>query len=99
MLDCLYTLLHLPSVVSHEPFALLQPHYFTTVLIDAQLKVKTPHRPRQAHQPLDKHGEREYPTRLLTETMMESDSVYVDHSRRHKLTLSWRGYGDEVRFI
>lgn len=90
-MDCLYTLLHLPSVVSHKPFALLQPHYFTTVLIDAQLKVKTPHRPRQAHQPLDKHGERISHLATHWDNDGVRQRVCVDHSRRQKLALSWRG--------
>lgn len=41
-----------------QTFCSVAPRCFTTVLIDAQLKVATPHRPQQARQPLDKHGER-----------------------------------------
>lgn len=41
-----------------QTFCSIAAHHFTIALVDAQLKVKAPHRPRRAHQPLDKLGER-----------------------------------------
>lgn len=41
-----------------QTFCSIAAHHSTIALVDAQLKVKTPHRPRRAHQPLDKPRER-----------------------------------------